>query len=157
MLNAPADKAKAVAVLALGVGLAALLTATVLRQEKVAARARMLWDVVHHLETTAPPNAAVRWVSGDSARGALNAEEGIHVEWHLARRGRPDLRIALHDTSEQPLHRVELAATPGPPLYRVAASPGAGWDVERAFTTAYQFGRKRYDCGIARRPAPASP
>jgi hypothetical protein len=163
LLNVPNSRPKAVALLALGVGLAALLTATVLRQEKVAARARMLWDVVHHLETTAPPGAAVMWVAGDSTRGALNAEEGIHVEWHLARRGRPDLRIALHDTNEQPLHRVELADTPAPPLYRVAATSrseagrdrpeGAGWDVERTFATVYQFGRKRYDCCIARRPA----
>lgn len=153
LLNAPNGKLKALAVLALGVGLVAVLTATLLRQEKVAARARMLWQVVHHLETTAPPNATVMWVSGDSARGALGAEEGIHVEWHLARRGRPDIRIALHDAHEQPLARVELTRPTAPPNYRVACAPATGWEPERDFNDVYQFGRKRYDCCIARRPA----
>lgn len=153
LLSVPNGKFKALAVLALCVGLVALLSATLIRQERVAARARMLWQVVYHLEATAPPNATVMWVSGDSARGALNAEEGIHVEWHLARRGRSDIRIALHDANEQPLARVELAGSPVPPQHRVAATPGAGWDVERTLTDVYQFGRKRYDCCIARRPA----
>ncbi len=157
LLNAPASRPRVLAMVALVAGLVALLTANVLRQEKIAARAKVLWQVVHHLETTAPPDAGVMWVSGDSTRGALNAEEGIHVQWHLARRGRPDIRIALHDANEQPLARVELAPAAGEPLFRVSgsAAPAPGWAPERTFTEVFQFGRKRYDCHVSRRPASA--
>ena len=153
LLKAPAGRARTLAVLALCAGLVALLTANVLRQEKVSARARMLWQVVHHLETTAPPGAGVMWVSGDSARGALNVEEGIHVQWHLARRGRADIRIALFDANEQPLERVELAAPTEGFQWRVSGSgtPSPNWAPDRSAAEVYQFGRKRYDCHISRR------
>jgi hypothetical protein len=157
LLKTPAGRARTVAMLALCVGLVALLTANVLRQEKVASRARMLWQVVHHLEATASPNAGVMWVSGDSGRGALNVEEGIHVQWHLANRGRADIRIALYDANEQRVDRVELASSVGEPLFRVsgAATSPPGWVPDRAVSEVYQFGRKRYDCHVSRRSAPA--
>jgi hypothetical protein len=158
ILKTPAGRARRFALAALGVGLVALLFANVLRQEKVAARARMLWQVVHHLESTAPPNAGVMWVSGDSPRSALNVEEGIHVQWHLSRRGRSDLRIALFDANEQPLNRVELAPPGGEPLFRISGSASIppGWESDRSVAEVYQFGRKRYDCHVSRRPISAS-
>lgn len=150
LLKAPASKLKALAVMGLCVGLVALLSATILRQEKAAARARMLWQVVHHLESTAPPDATVMWVSGDATRGALGVEEGIHVEWHLARRGRSDIHIALYDADERPLDRVELSRSASAPVLRTGDAAAPGWEPERGFTEVYQFGRKRYDCVIAR-------
>jgi hypothetical protein len=157
LLKSPAGRTRTLALVALCVGLVALLWANVLRQEKVAARARMLWQVVHYLESTAPPSAGVMWVSGDSTRGAMNVEEGIHVQWHLARRGRPDIRIALFDTNEQPLDRVELSPAGGEPLFRVSGSASIppGWEPDWAVTEMYQFGRKRYDCHVSRRAASA--
>lgn len=160
LLKAPAGRTRVLALVALSVGLVALLSANVLRQEKVAARARMLWQVVHHLEATAPHGAGVMWVSGDSARGALNAEEGIHVQWHLARRGRSDIRIALCDANEQPLERVELGAPAGEFQWRLSGtgtSPVSGWEPYRSVAEVYQFDRKRYDCHISRRSAPMLP
>ncbi|MBN9118144.1 MAG: hypothetical protein J0I06_03095 [Planctomycetes bacterium] len=159
LLKAPAGRMRAVAVVALCAGLVAVLSANVLRQEKIAARARMLWRVVHHLESTAPPGAGVMWVSGDATRGALNAEEGIHVQWHLAHRGRADVRIGLFGANEQPLERVELGPPPAAPLFRISGpgTPVANWEPERTVTEVYQFGRKRYDCHISRPSVVRSP
>jgi len=135
------------------VGLIAVLCACVHRQEKFQARARMLWDVVHHIETTAPPNATIAWKTGDTARGELGVEEGIHMQWHLARRGRSDVRIALLDSDEQPVSRVELAPADGKALFRIVAGEGKdrqGWETDRSFSVKYQFGRKRFGCHVSR-------
>ena len=77
------------------VGLAALTVANLGRQERMVARNRLLWQVVHHLEA-APPDTRVEWVAD-----GLGAEEGIHVAWHLRHRGRPDLAVGLVDASRQ--------------------------------------------------------
>jgi hypothetical protein len=158
LLKVPASCWRTAALVALGVGLVAVLTANVLRQEKTAARARVLWQVVRHLESTAPPNSTVMWVN-DPGRGmpfgTLGVEEGIHVGWHLAHRGRPDIRIALYDAHEQPLARVELAGPVGEPRFRVsgASASAPGWEPDVSFWQVYQFGRKRYDCHVGRRAA----
>jgi hypothetical protein len=136
-------------------GLAAVMLANVGRQEKFAARARLLWDAVHHVEATAPPGTRIAWLSGDSLNGALNVEEGIHVQWHLYHRGRGDVRVGLFDESGHPLERTELRPLDGEPdlclFGRTAAGP-AGWEPERSFAAAYWMGRKRYDCHLGRRP-----
>src|SRR5207302_10915555 len=62
---------------------------------------------VYYVEQTAPPGAAVAWVSGDSTKGALNEDEGIHFAWHLKHRGRPDVRVKLVDEAGQLVKRVE--------------------------------------------------
>jgi hypothetical protein len=114
--------------------------------------------VVHHLEAHAPPGAGVAWVGGDPTRGGLGVEEGIHVQWHLENRGRADVRIALLDASEQPVARIEVTKPAGEPAFRVtgAGGPPAGpWETDCAFSAVYQFGRKRYDCHIGRRPGGA--
>ena len=136
-------------------GLAAVMVANVGRQEKFAARARMLWDAVPYVEATAPPHARIAWLSGDSLRGGLNVEEGIHFRWHLQQRGRGDVTIGLFDESGQPLDRVELPRLDGPPTYCLIGKPddpAGGWELERTFAAAYWLGRKRYDCHLSRRP-----
>jgi hypothetical protein len=152
VLKSPASWARVVAVVLLSLGLAALLVANVQRQEKVAARSRMLWEVARHIERVAPPGTTVAWISGDPARGGLGAEEGIHLQWHLANRGRADVRIALYDSDEQTLPRVELRPTESEPVLRVAGSgPGLqSWERYCSFSVMYQFGRKQYDCHISR-------
>lgn len=138
-------------------GLAAVMVANVGRQEKFAARAQMLWDAVHHVEATAPPGAKVAWVSGDSTKGGLNVEEGIHFQWHLFHRGRGDVRIGLFDASDKPLTRTELPPLEGTPEFRmygfVADQPGSRWETERSFAAGYWLGRRRYDCHLGRRAA----
>ncbi|MGL6097380.1 MAG: hypothetical protein ACRC7O_16465, partial [Fimbriiglobus sp.] len=74
----PGSLAKRAAWVGICGGLAAIAVANVGRQERVAARAGMLWQVAHELERTAPPGSRVMWVSGESSRGELNVEEGIH-------------------------------------------------------------------------------
>jgi hypothetical protein len=163
MLRAPGSRLRTAAILALLTGLGVMFAVSLHRQEKLKARERMLWEVVHYLETHAPANAGVEWVSGNPAQGALGVEEGIHVQWHLARRGRPDIRFLLLDSANQPVERVELPTLEGAVLFRVAGSRSAnasGWEQDRAFTAVYQFGRKRYDCQVSRRAvglASASP
>lgn len=157
LVRAPRATGRVVAIVLLCGGLALTLVTTLHRQQEAAARAHLLWGVVHHLESHAAPGATVAWISGDPLRGELGVEEGIHVQWHLANRGRGDVRIALLDANEQPLSRVEVRASAAAPVYRVAGAKdaGAAWEPDRAFGVAYQFGRKRYDCHLSRRPAPS--
>jgi hypothetical protein len=136
-------------------GLAVVMLANVGRQEKFAARAKLLWDAVHHVEATAPPGTRIAWLSGDSLRGGLNVEEGIHFRWHLYHRGRGDVRVGLFDESGRPLERTELRPLDGEPhlcLFGTTAADPAGWEPERSFAAGYWMGHKRYDCHLGRRP-----
>jgi hypothetical protein len=142
---------------AVAVGLVVLVIANVGRQEKVAARSRMLWDAVHEVERTAPVGAGVAWVSGETGPGSLNVEEGIHFRWHLLARGRGDVRVKLVDEHDAPIPRVELPAFDGPTDYRVTGGAVAGspaWEPVRAAAVRYGFGRKEFACRIetAKRP-----
>ena len=132
-----------IALAAVLTGTAMLFVANVGRQEKLAARSRLLWDALHHVETTAPPGAALDWMSGEVSAGQFDAEEGIHFAWHLHHRGRDDLRVRLVDPQSKPLLRVELPEVTGPSLYalRMTAQPGAGG---AEFAADYRFGRKRF-------------
>jgi hypothetical protein len=135
-------------------GLAIVAVANVGRQEKFAARAKMLWDAVHYVEATAPPDTRVAWLSGDSLKGGLNVEEGIHFQWHLYHRGRGDVRVGLFDEAGRPLERVELPPLAGEPqlaLVGTAAAETGGWEPERTFAAGYWLNRKRYDCHLSRR------
>ncbi len=141
-------------------GLAAMMVASVGRQEKLATRSRMLWAVLHHVEETVPFGSRVAWIGGDSERGELNAEEGIHLYWHLLHRGRGDVRLGLRDIFDRPLARVELAPMTQEPEYRIASRPLDGsllWQPERTFDFPYRFGRRRYQCSLeSQRPLPDS-
>ena len=155
-LAAPRGDLRSAGLVALGVGLSFLVAANLGRQAKVAARSRLLWDALHTVEATAPPNARVEWVSGSTGAGALNAEEGIHFRWHLLHRGRGDVAVHLVDAAGAPIERVELPPAGGPADYRLAMGRGDG---AAAFTRRYWLGRKRLDCHLERlgRPLPASP
>ncbi|HJZ60252.1 MAG TPA: hypothetical protein VKE74_35240, partial [Gemmataceae bacterium] len=123
------------------------------------ARAKMLWDAVGYVEMTAPPGAKVAWVSGDSLKGGLNVEEGIHFRWHLFHRGRGDVQIGLFEETDRPLQRTELPPLAGEPEYRLfgvlAETPARGWEPERSFAATYWMGRRRYDCHLSHRlPSP---
>lgn len=136
-------------------GLAVVAVAGVGKQEKFAARAHLLWDAVRHVEATAPPNARIAWLSGDSTSGGLNIEEGIHFRWHLLHRGRGDVAVGLFDESGKPLSRVELPPLDGPAEYALFGKvEPSGWEPERTFAAGYWLGRKRYDCGLARKRDP---
>jgi hypothetical protein len=128
----PASVPKRAAWAGVGLGLVALLVANVGRQEKAAARSRMLWAALHHVEATAPQGARIAWV-GDKS---LGTEEGIHFAWHLLHRGRGDVRVGLFDG---PTEGASGVWGPGP-----------------TFAANYRLGRKRFTCRLdARRDLPS--
>ncbi len=149
-LTIPDGRVTRAAWVVLGAGLLVTVVASVGRQDKLAARSRMLWEVVEHLEKTAPVGEPVAWVGGDSSAGALNVEEGIHVYWHLKHRDRGDIRIGLFDATGEPVTRVELPPLDQPPRVRVTAGPSdpAKWELTRTFTQPYRLGRKRFECRL---------
>jgi hypothetical protein len=148
----PTNTKKLVAGFTLVVGIAVLAGVTLGRQDKVKARATMLWNLVHDVETTAPPGTAIAWVGGDSTKGALNEEEGIHFAWHLRYRHKADVVVGLISDSGAPITRVELPTLTKDPLYRISGFPTADawWIPEREFSQSYWFGRKHYSAHLAR-------
>jgi hypothetical protein len=154
LITVPLTVWKKVAFACVCTGLAVVSIANIGRQEKFAARANMLWDAVHYVEATAPPNARIAWLSGDSLKGGLNIEEGIHFQWHLYHRGRGDVKIGLFDETGQPLSRVELPPLPGEPQFSLVGKieDPHGWEPERTFASGYWLGRRRYDCRLSRKP-----
>ncbi|HEX4613859.1 MAG TPA: hypothetical protein VH092_37100 [Urbifossiella sp.] len=157
LVAAPLTVWRKAAFAAVCAGLAVVAVAGVGKQEKFAARANMLWDAVRYVEANTPPDAKVAWLSGDSARGGLNIEEGIHFRWHLYHRGRGDVAVGLFDEAGKPLARVELPPLVGPPefaLFGTVADGPPGWDPEREFAAGYWLGRQRYDCHLARKRLP---
>ena len=134
-------------------GLAIVAISNVGRQEKFAARSKMLWEAVHYVEANVPPGTRIAWVSGDSTKGGLNIEEGIHFQWHLYHRGRGDLAIGLFDESGMPMERVELPPLAGEPGFALSGKvvQPPGWEPERDFAANYWLGRKSYECRMTRR------
>jgi hypothetical protein len=157
-LSVPRSWAKAGAWVLVGGGLAAVLVASVGRQEKLAARSRLLWQVLDHVERSAPAGAVVEWVSGPPEAGELNAEEGIHFYWHLLHRERADVRVRLTDTLGRPVTRVELPPPPGPLRFRVAASAtdSPEWRTTANVRQPYHLGRKAFT-GVVQEPTAPDP
>jgi hypothetical protein len=139
----------------ISLGLVVLAAVAAGRQDKVSARSQLLWDAVHYTERHAPQGATIAWISGDSARGELNVEEGIHFRWHLLHRGRGDLQIQLVNARGERIERVELPRATAEPLYVVAGASGipAGWDEVQPSERRYWLGRKAYTCVIGGRVA----
>jgi hypothetical protein len=139
---------------ALVVGLAAVMVASVGRQQKFAARARVLWEALEYVERHAPPNAGIAWISGDSLRDGLNVEEGVHFRWHLAARGRDDLRVGLYDADGRPLPRREVPALDAEPVLAISGVPQSPWADDRQpaqrFVAASWGGLRRCECYLFR-------
>ncbi|MGL4424587.1 MAG: hypothetical protein ACRCZF_28295 [Gemmataceae bacterium] len=140
----------------LWLGLLAVTISNMGKQEKFAARAKMLWQALEEVEKAAPTNASIDWVSGDATRGALNIEEGIHFRWHLLHRGRTDLVVNLVDEMGEKLVRVELPEAAQLPSLEVRGMPGnqpvavpAGWGTLGVYRAEYQLGRKVFVCQVA--------
>jgi hypothetical protein len=139
---------------AMVLGLAAVLVASVGRQQKFAARARVLWEALEYVERQAPPNARVAWISGDGLKDGLNVEEGIHFQWHLAARGRGDVRVGLYDARGEPLPRCEVQALDDAPVLAISGgpqSPRAGdWQPAQRFAAVSWGGLRRCECYLFR-------
>jgi hypothetical protein len=137
---------------ALGMGLVIVLAANVGRQQKFASRASLLWVVLEHVERQAPRDAHVAWICGDSLRGGLNNEEGIHFRWHLAARGRSDIRVSLHDENGVLLPQedsLQMSGTPDLAIWGPAQDRGmASWQERQHFVVPYWAGKRRYECSL---------
>jgi hypothetical protein len=137
----------------LTVGLLCVMTASFGKQQKFAARTSLLWQALEWVERQVPANTSVAWICGDSLTGRLNVEEGIHFQWHLAARGRSDVRISLCDERGQPLLRRELPAPDKEPALAIWGTSGCpeGWGEEQRIAVAYWLGQRRYECSLGRR------
>jgi hypothetical protein len=146
---------------ALALGLAGVLVASVGKQQKFAARARLLWEALEYVEREAPPNARVAWLTGDGAHGGLDVEEGIHFQWHLAARGRGDVRIGVYDEHGEPLRRCEVSDLDHAPRLAVSAAPAPSgaddWQVCQRFVASSWGGRRRCECYLLSALASTAP
>jgi hypothetical protein len=141
---------------ALGVGLVAVLVASVGKQQKFAARAHLLWEALEYVERQAPPNARVAWISGDSLKDGLNVEEGVHFQWHLAAHGRPDVRLGLYDEHGQPLSHAGLPELTDRPQLAIAGTPASpavmDWQIQERFVALSWGGLRRSECYLLQAP-----
>ena len=116
------------------------MVATAGKQDKAAARSRLLWQALRVVERDAPPDARVAWDDG-----TLGAEEGVHFAWHLRHRGRPDLVLSLESATP----RAELAPPDRPADLRVTAGPAApGWRAGDELAARYRLGRRGWTCRV---------
>jgi hypothetical protein len=140
---------------ALTLGLAGVMVASVGRQQKFAARARVLWEALEYVQRQAPPNAHVAWISGDGLGNGLNVEEGIHFQWHLAARGRGDVRVGLYDAHGKPLSRPEVPALHDSPALAISGGPqsphAGGWEPSQRFVATAWGGLRHSECYLLRR------
>jgi hypothetical protein len=143
--SAAPSRWRTAAVVALLAGLTGVAVASIGKQQKFAAKADLLWQMLKHVERTAPADAAIAWVCG-SGPGDLNVEEGIHFQWHLGHRERTDVRIVLVDGHGQPVRRREVASTDdaGPKLAAWGINPPPGWGDGSEFHRPYWFGRRQF-------------
>ncbi|MEX2213261.1 MAG: hypothetical protein WD768_03985 [Phycisphaeraceae bacterium] len=159
VIRLKASRATQVAWIALIGGLIAIAIASIGKQEKLIARANMLWQAVEWVEKNVPADTAIAWLSGDSDQGALNIEEGIHFQWHLDFRGKKKVRVLLYDESWKPLNRVEIDAGKEKPELAIWGKPvpaTAPLKPDESFVTTYRFGAKQYECHLGRRAGSAS-
>jgi hypothetical protein len=165
LLTAPVAAWRRLALGVLLVGLVGVALANVGRQEKFAARAAMLWQIVEHVQEHAPPNLCLGWVCTSDTSNRLpklNVEEGIHVAWHLRHRGRPDVRVVLLDADGRPLHRCEIAEKAEVaelaelptwyvhgPCDQPPSALGVAWQPVRQFAVRYWHGRRTYSASLS--------
>lgn len=136
---------------AVGSGLVTVALANVGRQEKFHARAALFWDTLHEIERIAPCDSVIAWLDGPE----LSIGEGIHFQWHLAGRGRKDIRVLPRDAEGQAKRRVELRQVDRPPDFLIAATgeppTDSGWKLIREVCAPYWGGWRQYHCYVWRK------
>jgi hypothetical protein len=165
LIAAPRTRWKPAAYVGLGAGLLAVAVANIGKQDKFAARARLLGEALAWVEREAAAGARVAWVgqsepspadAGRADRLCLDVAEGVHFCWHLHARGRRDVLVGVVDDHGQPQPRRELQVLPDCPAIVVTAGPTppafltsaeGPWQV-RPFHVPDWGGRRQYDCYI---------
>jgi hypothetical protein len=131
------------------IGLVVSLAVIGIRQDQLAARTNFLWQPAHYLESHAQNGATVLWQCG-TGRDDLSLSEGLHFQWHLARRQRTNVILELKKDAS---HIVETRASYA--LTNAAAAPAPGWQLARTFETSSLFGRRKNRCYLWAAPAAA--
>jgi hypothetical protein len=143
----PATVWKRLARAALVCGLAAVALANVGRQDRLRARAGLLWQALECVETQVPAHSCLAVLTGPD----LNVEEGIHFSWHLANRGRRKLEVCLRNPHGPLEGRPEMSPVQQPPAWLLSgsgAAPGPNWQRVREFSTRYWGGLQRQECWL---------
>jgi hypothetical protein len=150
-------------------GLVAVAIANVGKQDKFAARARLLWQTLEYVEREAPDGTRLGWMSRPeasvagpaqaSSNACLDVEEGVHFNWHLHARRRHDLLVGLCDEALRPTGRTELAPLPDGPTWLIGGDahvPGSEWRLREAFAAPYWSGRRSFHCFLFEKISPPS-
>jgi hypothetical protein len=126
-----------------GIGLAGMGLSNVAKQQKLQARAELLWQALRKVEQHAGPCTVVwdgREDTGTRTPG-LSWAEGIHFGLHLQGRGRGDIGVVPSGVSENAKLLVSMLPT----------NPGPGWRPREAIIVDYWLGRRSYRCYLWQR------
>jgi hypothetical protein len=138
----PAGMWKRGSQVALAVGVAGILVANWGRQDKFAARARLFWETLEYVEGEAQTGSDLAWYGVRINKPpVLGTGEGLHFGWHLAWRGRGDLKVQLLDQNTKQRHCQADYAVTGEPI-----PPGGGWDLVREFRAPFWMNWKSHQC-----------
>ena len=143
LIAQPKSAWKSVAAAALCAGLVAVAVSDVNKQVQFAARAKLLWQVVHYVESTAPAEKSIAWIAVPD-----DIQEGIHIAWHLDERGYPQ-NISLFKADGTPQPRHELPANNEPLEFAITENAGpvplpGNWKHVRDFTQPRWFGERSF-------------
>ena len=137
---------KRLAYVAFGCGLAGVMIASVGKQDRFAAKNRMLWRGLEYVERQAPKGASIAWLPGTELRD----QEAVHFDWHLEARGRGDLSVQLINPDGTRVERTKVyrANSTNEPAFLVTESRTAPhpeeWDLVEDFGLRYRWGARRF-------------
>ena len=158
----PGSLPKRAAWAALSIGMIAVASANIGKQETQIARTRMLWDALEWVEGNVPRDTTIGWFGGIDPQSTLSAEEGVHFAWHLRARSKAHVRVILFDERGIPWDRVEIQDRSDVLDLRIVgmarASRDSSWQEQSRFIETYWAGWKKHECVVERpgRDAPVT-
>jgi hypothetical protein len=158
LFSAPRTLWRRTAEAALACGLVATAFSANDKHQKFAAKIDLLWQTLETIEREAPPNARIAWYCGASGSGDIDAESGVHFQWHLAARGRPDVSLVYVNDSVSPNVPATRPSVKSEPTFAfwTQTNPDAAkhWAEWRRFTASYRAGMKQLEGHLGRKPFP---
>jgi hypothetical protein len=144
----PAGRLGQAARVGLCAGLLVVLGMLLGRQDKFAARADLLWQVMTYLEGRAAsgPGKCLAWVDGPDLPGS----EALHFYWHMRARGLMLPTFREFDRRGDPVYRPETLVVGCFPLAALTGEPEPPprdrWRLHREFAAPYRGGLAAYRC-----------
>jgi hypothetical protein len=159
----PARAPRRLAFAVLTCGLVPLVLLNLAKQDKFAARTRLLWEALSFVEEETPPASELIWM-GFAGASSMNQEldwaEGMHFGWHLAERKQAQLNFHLQGcpSPDNPFGgSTGMVDRPAFALSGPARPPGADWVLVRKFDSPYWLGRRCYHCYLWRHTGESAP